>query len=123
METTDPQPDPQTPAQQLREHLAGMEECQRQRQEERDRQQEEHAEYMARMEALKAEQDVSIRELQALRAELNAIPPLKPADLTTTIAQVRSMAQKDVHPTWMHAAYADLVGRMERLRIPVIPAT
>jgi hypothetical protein len=37
------------------------------------------------------------------------------ANMDTTIAQVRRMAAKDVHPTWMHAAYADLAGRLARV--------
>jgi hypothetical protein len=41
--------------------------------------------------------------------------PLDPKDFDTTIAQVRRMAQKDVHPTWMHAAYADLAQRLARV--------
>jgi len=45
-------------------------------------------------------------------------PPLRswdPKDFDTTITQGRRLAQKDVHPTWMHAAYADLAGRLVRV--------
>jgi hypothetical protein len=69
----------------------------------------------ARHRAWKAEQDAAVQRLDALIAERNARPTLKPEDFDTTVDQARWMARKDVHPTWFHAAYADLSSRMERL--------
>ena len=52
----------------------------------------------ARMEAQQAEQEAQTQRLGALVAEQQARPPLKPEDLDTTVAQVRRMVQRDVHP-------------------------
>ncbi len=52
----------------------------------------------------------------ARRAAEPAAPhPLDPEQFETSIAQVRRWSRRDVHPTWMHAAYADLAQRMEIL--------
>jgi hypothetical protein len=76
-----------------------------------------HAEQMAHLDRIIAHQrEVGERldQLQAQQAARPAPPPLDPKDFDTTMAQVRRMAQKDVHPTWMHAAYADLAQRLAR---------
>jgi hypothetical protein len=98
--------------------LAQMEEREhrwKEQEEDRERRRKEHVEQMASMADLRAGHDAQVKRLDAMITEQKARPPLKPEDFNTTIVQVRSMAQKDVHPTWMHAAYADLAGRMARL--------
>jgi hypothetical protein len=70
---------------------------------------------MASMAAMTAEREAQRAEFDKDLAEQKARSPLTPEDFDTTIDQVRKMVQKDVHPTWMHAAYADLAERMARL--------
>src|SRR6266508_66474 len=67
-----------------------------------------HAEQLAHLDAVQA-------RLDQIKGHMDSKPPLDPKDFDTTIAQVRRMAQQDVHPTWMHAAYADLAGRLARV--------
>jgi hypothetical protein len=67
-----------------------------------------HAEQLAHLDAIQARVD-------QIKGHLDSKPPLDPKDFDTTITQVRRMAQKDVHPTWMHAAYADLAQRLARV--------
>jgi hypothetical protein len=71
----------------------------------------------ASLEATLARLEERNRQWQAPEASPPQTPPRPwdPKDFDTTIAQVRRMAQKDVHPTWMHAAYADLAGRLARV--------
>lgn len=85
-----------------------------------------HDAQMANLDRIIAHQREVQTSLEQLQTRLEAPPsptvaqeppprPLDPKDFDTTIAQVRRMAQKDVHPTWMHAAYADLAGRLARV--------
>ena len=85
-----------------------------------------HDAQMANLDRIIAHQREVQTSLEQLQTRLEAPPPptiaqeppprtLDPKDFDTTIAQVRRMAEKDLHPTWMHAAYADLAGRMARL--------
>ncbi|SRR5229473_6158324 len=67
-----------------------------------------HAEQRAHLDAMQA-------RLDQIKGHMDSKPPLDPKDFDTTIAQVRRMAQKDVHPTWMHGAYADLAQRLARV--------
>jgi hypothetical protein len=60
-----------------------------------------------RLDTLQARNTETLKRLDALA--------LDPAKMETSLAQVRRMAQKDVHPTWMHAAYADLTQRLARV--------
>jgi uncharacterized protein YceH (UPF0502 family) len=41
--------------------------------------------------------------------------PLDNVHLDTSIAHVRRWSRRETHPTWMHAAYADLAQRLEIL--------
>lgn len=45
--------------------------------------------------------------------------PLDNLDMETTIARVRRMLARETHPTWVHAAYADLAQRLEALSADV----
>ena len=53
--------------------------------------------------------------LDRLQTRQETQPPLEPQHFETTIAQVRRMVEREKHPTWMHAAYADLAGRLSRV--------
>jgi hypothetical protein len=77
-----------------------------------------HAAHMAHLDRIMAHQrEVGERldQLQAQQAERPAPPPLDPAHYETTIAQVRRMAERETHPSWFQAAYADLAGRLARV--------
>jgi hypothetical protein len=85
-----------------------------------------HDPTLAQLEATLARIEERTRQWQAqdaARAQTPEAPapqtsplrPWDPKDFDTTIAQVRRMAQKDVHPTWFQAAYADLAGRLARV--------
>jgi phage shock protein A len=54
-------------------------------------------------------------QMQAQHAERPAPPLLDPAHYETTIAQARRMTERETHPSWFHAAYADLAGRLARV--------
>jgi hypothetical protein len=41
--------------------------------------------------------------------------PLDNVNLETSIAQMRRWSRREMHPTWMHTAYADLAQRLESL--------
>jgi hypothetical protein len=41
--------------------------------------------------------------------------PLDPQHYETTIARVRRMTEREKHPTWFQAAYADLAQRLVRV--------
>jgi hypothetical protein len=66
-----------------------------------------HARHMAEMDAIREQQQETIRRLDALAAD--------PSPLDTTVTRVRRMAERQTHPTWMHAAYADLAQRIARV--------
>ena len=68
----------------------------------REAEERKHAEHMAEMDRI---QD-SLKQTQARLAQINP---------DTTVAQVRRMAEHDTHPTWMHAAYADLAQHLTRV--------
>ena len=83
-----------------------------------------HDERMADLARMRVHADALLEKVEQLRARPEEPPPvaqgppprpLDPKDFDTTIAQVRRMAEKDLHPTWMHAAYADLAGRLARV--------
>ena len=71
----------------------------------------------ASLEATLARLEERNRQWQAPEASPPQTPPRPwdPKDFDRTIAQVRRMAQKDVHPTWFQAAYADLAGRLAQV--------
>jgi uncharacterized coiled-coil protein SlyX len=56
-----------------------------------------------------------LNQMQAQHAERPAPPLLDPAHYETTIAQARRMTERETHPSWFHAAYADLAGRLARV--------
>jgi hypothetical protein len=67
-------------------------------------------------EARRARHQEQMAELDRIKASLQQTQAaLDPEKLNTTMAQVRRMAEKDLHPTWMHAAYADLAQRLARV--------
>jgi hypothetical protein len=77
-----------------------------------------HAEHLDDLKRMIADQRAlhdRLDQIQAQQAERPAPPPLDPKDFDTIIVQVRRLAQKDVHPTWMHAAYTDLAQRLARV--------
>jgi hypothetical protein len=53
--------------------------------------------------------------LDQIQARQEARLPLDPQHYETTIAQVRRMVERERHPTWIQAAYADLAGRLARV--------
>jgi len=70
----------------------------------------EPAEYdrlMVQQDAIHARNTETLKRLDALA--------LDPAKIETSIAQVRRMAERETHPTWFQAAYADLAGRLARV--------
>jgi len=86
----------------------------------------EHAEHMVHLDRMLADQRVLHAELQQINARLtppeeprgdnSALPPpLDPEQYKTTIAQARRMAERETHPTWFQAAYADLAQRLARV--------
>jgi phage shock protein A len=77
-----------------------------------------HDEQMANLERIIAHQrelGERLDQMQAQHAERPAPPPLDPAHYATTIAQVRRITERETHPTWFQAAYADLAGRLARV--------
>ncbi len=82
---------------------------------------------------LQADQHALTQQLEALRARLEeqnrqwpgqeAHPPEAPeairarmkAEAATTPADLQHMLGRDTYPTWIHAAYADLAGRLARV--------
>ena len=66
-----------------------------------------HAEHMAEM-------DRTLESAKQMNARLEA-RVLDPAAYETTVAQARRMAEKETHPTWFQAAYADLAQRLTRV--------
>jgi len=54
-------------------------------------------------------------QIQAQQAERPAPHLPDPKHYETTIAQARRMTERETHPTWFHAAYADLAGRLARV--------
>lgn len=70
-----------------------------------DAMQQQHEEAMAR------NRDTLAR-LEALNAPQRTLEPLA---LETTVAQAQRMTERQTHPTWMHAAYADLAQRLARV--------
>src|SRR5262249_51433635 len=49
-------------------------------------------------------------DAEAMRARIKA-------ETETTIPQLHRMLDRETHPTWMHAAYADLAARMMHLEM------
>jgi hypothetical protein len=129
-EPSSPPPDLRTLSQQLAARLARMEEEQRQWQEQEaakaahherlreiDRQAQERSAAThqlttpgARLEAThhQAQEAQTPADPEAIRARIKAETQTTPADL-------QHMLGRDRYPTWVHAAYADLAGRMARL--------
>jgi hypothetical protein len=63
-----------------------------------------------------AERQRHIEHLRTLIARQEALNArLQREDWETTVAQVRRMVDRPTHPTWVHAAYADLAGRLARV--------
>ena len=77
-----------------------------------------HDEQLANLERMVAhprEVGERLDQMQAQHAERPALPPLDPEHYETTMAQARRMTERETHPTWFHAAYADLAGRLARV--------
>ena len=71
-----------------------------------------HDEQLANLDRINARLD----QIQALKeAQPEAQLPLDPRHYETTIAQVRRMVEREKHPTWVQAAYADLASRLARV--------
>src|SRR5574341_1507845 len=78
--------------------------------EQEERRRREHEAHMAEMDAILAQTRATRARLDALHAQVT-----DPDAYTTTIAQARRMAERETHPSWFQAAYADLAQRMARL--------
>jgi hypothetical protein len=65
------------------------------------------------------------QELLARQVALPPPPPLDLAQWTTMVAEARQMAEKDVHRSWIHAAYADVAQRLAKMdeRLDQLEAT
>ena len=61
------------------------------------------------------ELNAQLDQMQAPHAEQDAPHLLDPAHYETTIAQARRMTERETHPSWFHAAYADLASRLARV--------
>src|SRR5215831_655008 len=78
----------------------------------------EHEATIARLDARLAAYDpaAEARKHAEHMAEMDRIQAaLDPAQLKTTVAQVRRWAEEETHPNWFWAAYADLAQRLTRV--------
>src|SRR5262245_19465380 len=62
-----------------------------------------------------AEMNARQEERLAAQAARPVPPPLDPAQWTTTVAEVQRWANGATYPSWIHAAYADLVQRLTKM--------